>query len=154
MARVKQMGATTEKEVSILLVEDNPRDVALTLELFNEAKIENAIHVVNDGVQAMEYLHQQMERREGVPDLILLDLNLPRLDGREFLKRLRKEDGLRSIPVAVLTSSAADEDVLMSYNLDADCYVTKPVDIHQIMKIIESIDGFGISMVRVRKAPT
>jgi len=154
MARVKQMGATTEKEVSILLVEDNPRDVALTLELFNEAKIENAIHVVNDGVQAMEYLHRQRERKEGVPDLILLDLNLPRLDGREFLKRLRKEDGLRTIPVAVLTSSAADEDVLMSYNLDADCYVTKPVDIHQIMKIIESIEGFGISMVRVRKATT
>jgi CheY-like chemotaxis protein len=146
------MSGSAEKQISILLVEDNPGDVMLTQELFKEAKIDNDIHVVNDGLQAMEYLHQQIENSEGVPDLILLDLNLPRLDGRQFLKLLRKEEGLRSIPVAVLTSSAADEDVLMSYNLDADCFVTKPVDIYQIMKIIERIDGFGISMVRVKKA--
>jgi CheY-like chemotaxis protein len=146
------MSGSAEKQISILLVEDNPGDILLTQELFKEAKIDNEIHVVNDGVQAIEYLHQQIESRDGVPDLILLDLNLPRLDGRQFLKLLRKEERLRSIPVAVLTSSAADEDVLMSYNLDADCFVTKPIDIYQIMKIIERIDGFGISMVRVKKA--
>lgn len=148
------MAGQCEKQISILLVEDNPGDIMLTLELFKEAKISNDIHVVNDGVQAMEFLHNNLNRNESIPDLILLDLNLPRLDGRQFLKLLRKEEGLRSIPVAVLTSSAADEDVLMSYNLDADCYVTKPIDIYQMMKIIGSIDGFGISMVKVSKATT
>lgn len=146
------MDGLVEKQISILMVEDNPGDVILTQELFKEAKIGNDIHVASDGVQAMEYLHQRIDSREGLPDLILLDLNLPRLDGRQFLKLLRKEEKFRSISVAVLTSSAADEDVLMSYNLDADCFVTKPVDIHQIMKIIERIDGIGISMVRVKKA--
>ncbi len=148
------MDGIVENQISILLVEDNPGDVFLTQELFKEAKINNAIHVANDGVQAMNYLHQQLERRENIPDLILLDLNLPRLDGRQFLKLLRKEERLKSITVVVLTASAADEDVLMSYNLDADCFVTKPIDVFQIMKIIERIDGFGISMVRVRKAST
>ncbi len=148
------MGNSAEEQISILLVEDNPRDIALTQELFKEAKIGNDIHVVNDGIQAMEYLHEQIEGGGSLPDLILLDLNLPRLDGRQFLRLLREEEGLKSIPVAVLTSSAADEDILMSYNLDADCYVTKPIDIYQIMKIIGRIDGFGISMVRVRKATT
>jgi two-component system, chemotaxis family, response regulator Rcp1 len=146
------MSGSVEKQINILLVEDNPGDIMLTQELFKEAKIDNEIHVVNDGVQAMEYLHQQIANRNGVPDLILLDLNLPRLDGRQFLKLLRMEEGLRSIPVAVLTSSAADEDVLMSYNLDADCFVAKPIDVYQIMKIIERINGFGISVVRVKKA--
>ncbi len=148
------MDGIAENQISILLVEDNPGDVFLTQELFKEAKINNAIHVANDGVQAMNFLHQRLERRESIPDLILLDLNLPRLDGRQFLKLLRKEEGLKSIPVVVLTASAADEDVLMSYNLDADCFVTKPIDVYQIMKIIERIDGFGISMVRVKKAST
>lgn len=148
------MSGSLENQIRILMVEDNLGDIILTQELFKEAKIDNAIHVVNDGVQALEYLHHRVESREGVPDLILLDLNLPRLDGRQFLKLLRQEVQLRSIPVAVLTSSAADEDVLMSYNLDADCFVTKPVDIHQILKIIERIEGFGISMVRVKKATT
>jgi CheY-like chemotaxis protein len=148
------MGGLAENQISILLVEDNPGDVFLTQELFKEAKINNTIQVVNDGVQAMDYLHQQIERGENIPDLILLDLNLPRLDGRQFLKMLRKEEKLKSIPVVVLTSSAADEDVLMSYNLDADCFVSKPIDVHQIMKIIGRIDGFAISMVRVKKAAT
>ena len=142
--------AADSKPIEILLVEDNPGDVRLTVEALREGRVANQLHVVEDGVEAMLFL-----RREGRyadvprPDLILLDLNLPRKDGREVLAELKQDADLRRIPVVVLTSSAAEQDIMQAYNLYANCYITKPVDLEQFLKIIRSIEDFWLIVVKL-----
>src|SRR5579863_6483275 len=142
------------KSIEVLLVEDNPGDVRLTLEAMKESKVINNLNVANDGVEAMAYL-----RREGAhqnvmrPDLILLDLNLPRKNGREVLAEVKADQSLRLIPVVVLTTSQAEEDIVRSYNLHANCYVTKPVDLDQFIEVIKSINDFWFSVVKLPQKP-
>jgi len=136
--------------IEILLVEDSPSDVRLTQEALKEEKLHNNLHVVSDGVEAMAFL-----RREGKyakaprPDLILLDLNLPKKDGREVLKEIKDDDHLKSIPVVVLTVSKAEEDVLKTYHLHANCYITKPLDLHQFSRVVRSIKDFWLTIVKL-----
>ena len=136
------------KPVEILLVEDNPGDARLTIEAMREAKVRNRMHVVEDGVEAMKYLRRQGRFIDALrPDLILLDLNLPRKDGREVLAEVKSDPDLKRIPVVILTTSRAEEDVLRAYDLHANCYVTKPVDLAQFMKIVAQIDSFWVNVV-------
>ena len=136
------------KPAVMLLVEDNPGDVDLAREALADSKIHNQLLVVDDGVKAMEFL-----RREGPytsaprPDLILLDLNLPRKDGRAVLAEIKSDDNLKRIPVVILTSSKAEKDILQSYNLHANCYISKPIDLNQFMLVVKSIESFWLSMV-------
>lgn len=138
------------KAIEILLVEDNPADVRLMLEALKDAKVRNRVSVVSDGVEAMEYLHRSAASGKGPNvDVILLDLNLPRKDGREVLAEIKTDKQLQHIPVVVLTTSQAEEDILKSYQLHANCYVTKPVDLKQFLKVVESIEGFWLEVVRL-----
>jgi two-component system, chemotaxis family, response regulator Rcp1 len=138
------------ESVSVLLVEDNPGDVRLTIEALRDVKLHNQLNVVHDGVEAIAFL-----RREGAyanaprPDLILLDLNLPRKDGREVLEEIKNDDDLKRIPVVVLTTSSSEKDILESYNLHANCYITKPVDLGQFLTIVKSIQNFWFSIVKL-----
>ena len=134
--------------VEILLVEDNPGDVRLAREGLSECKIRNNLHVVDDGVKAMAFLRRRDEYAKAPrPDIVLLDLNLPRKDGREVLREVKEDESLRTIPVVVLTTSKSEEDVLRSYQLNANCYVAKPVDFHQFEKIVRAIREFWFSIV-------
>ncbi len=135
--------------VEILLVEDNPGDVRLTQEAFREGKIENTLTVVGDGDAAMELLRGRVERGESHPGLILLDLNLPRKDGRQVLAELKSDPKLKLIPVVVLTSSAAERDVIESYERNVNAYVTKPIDIEEFLAAIRALEGFWLSVVRL-----
>lgn len=136
--------------IEILLVEDNPGDVRLTQEAVREAKIRNTLNVVNDGEQAIAYVRRQGEFADRPrPDLILLDLNLPRKDGREVLQDLKSDPDLHRIPVVVLTSSAAEQDILRTYDLYANAYVTKPVDLEQFMHVVSSIQDFWLNIVKL-----
>jgi len=136
------------RSIEILLVEDNPGDARLTIEAMREAKVRNRMHVVEDGVEAMAFLRRQGRFGEAPrPDLILLDLNLPRKDGREVLAEVKADPALKRIPVVILTTSRAEEDVLRAYDLHANCYVTKPVDLAQFMKIVSQIDEFWVKVV-------
>jgi len=136
------------RPVEILLVEDNPGDARLTIEAMREAKVHNRMHVVEDGVQAMEFLRRLGPYGDAPrPDLILLDLNLPKKDGREVLAEVKADPNLKRIPVVILTTSRAEEDVLRAYDLHANCYVTKPVDLAQFMKIVAQIDEFWVKVV-------
>ena len=138
------------RPIEILLVEDNPGDVRLTVEALKEGKVRNRLNVASDGVEALAFLRREDRFRDAPrPDLILLDLNLPRKDGREVLAVIKDDPRLRRIPVVVLTTSKAEEDVLNSYDLHASCYVTKPVDLDQFMNVIRSIDDFWLSVVRL-----
>jgi CheY-like chemotaxis protein len=140
----------TGRPIDILIVEDNPGDVRLTREALNEGRIANELHVAGDGVEALEYLDRHCDQvGNGCPDLILLDLNLPRLDGREVLARLKEDQRYRRIPVVVLTTSSAEADVLESYDLHANCYINKPVDFEQFIKVVRSIESFWLSVVRL-----
>ena len=134
--------------IEILLVEDNPGDVRLTREALKEGKVYSNLHTVKDGVEAMEFLRRQ-GKYSGVPrpDIILLDLNLPKKDGREVLEEIKTDDALKRIPVVVLTTSKAEEDVLRTYNLHANCYVTKPVDLEKFMVVVKTIDVFWLTVV-------
>jgi CheY-like chemotaxis protein len=135
--------------VEILLVEDNPGDVRLTQEAFREGKIENNLTVVGDGEAAMEMLLRRVARKEPKPGLILLDLNLPRKDGRQVLAELKANPQLRVIPVIVLTSSAAERDVIESYERNVNAYVTKPIDIDEFLAAIRALEGFWLTVVRL-----
>src|ERR1700761_8681678 len=136
--------------IQVLLVEDNPGDVRLTREAFRDAKMHLELHVVNDGVEAMEFLLRQGEFRESTrPDLILLDLNLPRKDGREVLAEIKNHETLKSIPVVVLTTSASDADIEKSYLLHANCYISKPVELEGFLAVVQSIDDFWLTVVRL-----
>jgi chemotaxis family two-component system response regulator Rcp1 len=134
--------------IEILLVEDSPADILLTREAFQHNKIVNALHVTEDGIQAMDFLHKRGAYAAAPrPDLILLDLNLPRKNGREVLAEIKADPDLRSIPIVVLTTSSADEDILRAYNLNANCYVVKPVGFDNFMQAIQSIRHFWFSVV-------
>ncbi len=136
--------------IDILLVEDNPGDVRLTQEALKEAKVRNNLHVVEDGVEAMEFLQRKGKYADAPhPDLVLLDLNLPRKDGREVLEEIKADERLKRIPVVVLTTSRAEEDILRSYNLHANCYVNKPVDLDEFIKIVKSIEDFWLTIVKL-----
>jgi CheY-like chemotaxis protein len=136
--------------IEVLLVEDDPGDVLMTREAFEEHKVGNRLNVVSDGVDALAYLRKEEPYQGAVrPDLILLDLNLPRRDGREVLAEIKNDSSLRQIPVVVLTTSQADEDVLRSYQLHANAYVTKPVDFDRFVRVVKQIDEFFISVVRL-----
>jgi CheY-like chemotaxis protein len=136
--------------IEVLLVEDDPGDVLMTREAFEEHKVGNRLNVVSDGVDALAYLRKEEPYQSAVrPDLILLDLNLPKRDGREVLEEIKNDSSLRQIPVVVLTTSQADEDVLRSYQLHANAYVTKPVDFDRFVRVVKQIDEFFISVVRL-----
>jgi CheY-like chemotaxis protein len=132
------------------LVEDDPGDVLMTKEAFEDYKLSNQLHVVNDGAAAMDFLRQKGEHADAPrPDLVLLDLNLPRMDGREVLQAIKSDPELASIPVVVLTTSEAEEDVLRSYSLHANAYVTKPVDFERFIQVVRQIDEFFVTVVRL-----
>lgn len=136
--------------IEVLLIEDDPGDVLMTREAFEHNKLTNHLSVVNDGVTAMAYLRKQGEYAAvTTPDLILLDLNLPRMDGREVLAELKSDPVLRSIPVVVLTTSEAEDDVKRSYSLHANAFVTKPVDFDRFIEVVRQIDDFFVSVVRL-----
>jgi chemotaxis family two-component system response regulator Rcp1 len=146
---MKSIGTDAEP-IEILLVEDSPGDVRLTREAFKDAKVHMNLHVASDGTEAMAFL-----RREGDyanvprPDLILLDLNLPKKDGREVLGEIKESPTLKSIPVVVLTTSASEADILKSYNLHANCYITKPVGLNGFLDVVKSIDDFWLTVVKL-----
>jgi chemotaxis family two-component system response regulator Rcp1 len=134
--------------VEILLVEDNPGDVRLTKEALKEGKVYSNLHWAKDGVEALEFLrHQGRFADVPRPDIILLDLNLPKKDGREVLSEIKSDENLKRIPVVILTTSKAEEDVLRSYQLHANCYVTKPVDLEKFIVVVQSIDMFWLTVV-------
>lgn len=136
--------------IEILLVEDNPADVRLTQEALKEEKLRNNLNVVSDGVEALAFLRREGKYGNAVrPDLILLDLNLPRKGGREVLAEIKNDDKLKSIPVVVLTISEAEGDVLKSYNLHANCYIKKPLDLTQFAKVVKSIQDFWLTIVKL-----
>lgn len=136
------------KHIEILLIEDSPADILLTREAFEQNKILNTLHVAEDGVQAMDFLHKRGAYASVPrPDLILLDLNLPRKNGREVLAEIKADSELRKIPIVVLTTSSADEDILRAYDLNANCYVVKPVGFDNFMQAVQSIRHFWFSVV-------
>jgi chemotaxis family two-component system response regulator Rcp1 len=138
----------TLRPIEILMVEDNPGDVRLTQEALKGGKIWNEFNVVSDGVAALDYLHRRAPYQNAVrPDLLLLDLNLPKKDGREVLAAVKSDASLKTIPVVVLTTSQAEEDVIRAYNLQANCYVTKPVDFLQFTRIVQAIEQFWLTVV-------
>lgn len=138
------------KAIDILLVEDNPGDARLAIEALRDSKLHNNLFVVSDGVEALEFLYKQGKYHDAVtPDLILLDLNLPRKNGKEVLKEIKNHDDLKRIPVVILTTSRAEEDIVKTYNLHANCYISKPLDLNQFLKVIKSIEDFWLSMVKL-----
>ena len=136
--------------IEILLIEDDPGDVELTTESLEDSKLKINMNVVDDGVKALDYLHHQGEYVDATkPDLIFLDLNMPKKDGREVLSEIKHDEDLKTIPVVVLTTSEAEEDVYKSYGLGANCYVTKPVGLDQFTKVIHSIEHFWFTIVKL-----
>jgi CheY-like chemotaxis protein len=136
--------------IEVLLVEDDPGDVLMTQEAFEEHKVRNKLNVVSDGEEALSYLRREGPHADAPrPDLILLDLNLPRVDGRQVLQAIKEDPDLRRIPVVVLTTSQADEDILRSYSLHANAYVTKPVDFDSFIAVVRQIDEFFVSVVKL-----
>ncbi len=141
---------TSPALIRILLVEDSIADVELTLEALEDAKFANEVHVVRDGAEALDYLFRRGEHTNSTrPDLVILDLNLPKVSGQEVLAELKADPVLRRIPVAVLTTSAAEIDVVRSYDLGANCYLTKPVDVEQFVGVVQSIEHFWLGIVRL-----
>ena len=140
----------TGRPIEILLVEDDPGDVLLTVEAFKDAKVLNNVSVVGDGVEAMAFLRRQGQYVQApVPDLVLLDLNLPRKDGRTALAEIKNDPGLKRIPVVILTTSQDERDVLQAYNTHANSYITKPVDLKQFITVVESIENFWLTIVKL-----
>ena len=134
------------RQIEVLLVEDNPGDIRLTEEAFKEGKVMNNLHVVMDGVEALRFLKKEDEYSDKpTPDLILLDLNLPKKDGREVLDEIKADENLRRIPVVVLTTSQAEQDILKMYNSHANCYISKPVDLDRFIDIVNTIEGFLVN---------
>jgi CheY-like chemotaxis protein len=141
------------KPIEFLLVEDNPGDVRLTQEVLKDFKVGNTMHVVRDGMEAMAFLHRKGRYADAhLPDLILLDLNLPRKDGREVLAEIKADKDLKRIPVVVLTTSNAEQDILKAYDLHANCYITKPVDLNQFIRVLKSIEIFWLSIVKLPRS--
>ena len=141
---------TTGKAIEILLVEDDPGDVRLTMEALKNAKVLNHLSVAEDGVEALAFLRRQGKYAQApFPDVILLDLNLPRKDGRAVLAEIKADPDLKRIPVVVLTTSTDEQDVLRAYNTHANCYITKPVDLKQFLSVVEAIDNFWLTIVKL-----
>jgi len=141
---------TSSTPIEVLLVEDSPGDVRLTREALKDAKVHISLHVASDGIEAMAYLQCEGPYVNAIrPDLILLDLNLPRKDGRQVLKEIKESPALRSIPVVILTTSSSEADILQSYDLHANCYISKPVDLDGFLKVVQSIDSFWLSVVKL-----
>src|SRR5215470_16902325 len=144
------VSANSGRPINILLVEDNPGDARLTMEALRDAKVRNDLRVVADGVEAMAFLRRENGYGDAPrPDLILLDLNLPRKDGRQVLEEIKQDEELQRIPVAILTTSQAEKDILTSYNLHANCYITKPVDLDEFMRVVKGIEEFWLSIVKL-----
>jgi CheY-like chemotaxis protein len=142
--------AISGRPIEILLVEDNPGDVRLTREVLRDGKVNNHLNVVQDGTEALAFLYRQGNYASAPrPDLILLDLNLPKKDGREVLVTIKGDNSLRRIPVVILTTSQAEEDILRAYNLHSNCYITKPVDLDQFIRIVKSIEEFWLTIVKL-----
>lgn len=142
------------RPIDVLLVEDDPGDELMTREAFEDNKIGNTLHVVRDGEEALDFLYRRGEYENAPrPDLILLDLNLPKYDGRQVLEQVKSDTDLTDIPVVVLTTSAAEEDILRSYKLHANAYVTKPVDLDQFIRAVRQIDEFFVQVVRLPRRP-
>lgn len=140
--------------IELLLVEDNPGDVRLMREAFREGKVFCRINVVEDGVEAMQYLRREGKYREVErPDIIMLDLNLPKKDGREVLEEIKFDEDLKRIPVMVLTTSSDEQDILKSYNLHANCYITKPVELERFIHLVKSIESFWLTLVKLPEEP-
>lgn len=140
--------------VDILLVEDNPGNVRLTHEAMKEAHIAVNLHVANDGLEAMKMLRQEAPYTgQPLPDLVLLDLNMPKMDGREVLRQMKSDERLKHIPVVILTTSAAETDIAQAYDLHANCYITKPVELEEFMEIVKSIEGFWLTVVKLPGNP-
>lgn len=138
------------KPIEILLVEDNPADIRLTQEIFKDCRVLNNLHVAKDGIEALDFLRKQGNFKDTpMPDIILLDLNLPKKDGREVLAEIKNDTELRSIPVIVLTTSEAEQDIVRSWNLGANCYITKPVDLNQFIRVVHSIEDFWLTIVKL-----
>ena len=136
--------------IKILLVEDNPGDVRLTLEAFKEGKVNNEINVVTDGVEALTYLRKEGQYADvQLPDVILLDLNLPKKDGYEVLAEIKQDPDLKRIPIVILTTSEAERDILQTYYMHANCYITKPVDLGQFITVVKSIETFWLNVVKL-----
>lgn len=149
------MDNNKERPIHILLVEDNPGDMRLTTEALKEGKVRNTLNWAKDGVEALDFLYKHGQFSEvETPDLILLDLNLPKKNGREVLEELKNHPTLKSIPVVVLTTSRAEEDILRSYELHANCYIIKPVDLDKFMAVVKAIDHFWLSIVTRPQMPT
>jgi two-component system, chemotaxis family, response regulator Rcp1 len=144
------LNAAGGKPAEIVLVEDNDGDVRLIVEAFKENKFLNNLHVAKDGVEAMEFLHKEGKYADAVhPDLILLDLNLPKKDGHEILGEVKADPHLKRIPVIILTSSKAEADIIKAYDLHANCYITKPIDMDQFIKVVRSIEDFWLTIVKL-----
>jgi two-component system, chemotaxis family, response regulator Rcp1 len=138
------------KVVDILVVEDNAGDARLIREVLNDSKILSSLYIAKDGVDAMDFLHRKGKYKTvPKPDLIILDLNLPRKDGREVLAEIKNDGELKQIPIVIMTISQAEEDILKSYNLHANCYITKPIDLNQFIKVVKSIEDFWFSIVKL-----
>nr|EES53206.1 MAG: putative response regulator receiver protein [Leptospirillum ferrodiazotrophum] len=146
MARIEEVG----RPVEFLLVEDNPGDVRLTQEALKDSKVRNNLNVLGDGLSALAFLRRQPPYENAPrPDIILLDLNLPKMDGRELLSHIKADPKLKRIPVVVITSSEAEQDILRTYDLHVNCYVTKPVDLDQFIKVVQSIETFWLTIVQL-----
>ena len=146
MTLIEQVG----RPVEFLLVEDNPGDVRLTREALKDSKVRNNLNVLGDGISALAYLRRDSPYENALrPDIILLDLNLPKMDGREVLSKIKADPALRRIPVVVITSSEAEQDILRTYDLHVNCYVTKPVDLDQFIKVVQSIESFWLTIVQL-----
>ena len=144
------MNNPVAEPVEILLVEDNPGDARLAMEALKDAKVRNKLHWVKDGVEAMAFLRREGEHSSAPrPDLVLLDLNLPRKDGREALAEIKSDEDLRRIPVVILTISDDEQDILRSYDTHANCYITKPLDLDQFMRVVKSIEDFWLQIVKL-----
>jgi CheY-like chemotaxis protein len=142
------------RPIEILLVEDSPSDTDLTLEALKDFKVRNNVSVVEDGVQALQFLRREPPFAEAPrPDMIMLDLNLPRKDGREVLAEIKADENLKTIPIVVLTTSRAEQDVLRAYQLNANCYINKPVDFNQFLDVVRSIESFWLFVVTLPPAP-
>lgn len=140
------------KPIEILLIEDNPGDVRLTEEVLKENKLRNNLSVARDGEEALAFLRRQGKYSKAIrPDLILLDLNLPKKDGREVLEEIKVDENIKRIPVVVLTTSAAEQDIFMSYEHNANCYITKPVDLEKFINVVQAIENFWLTIVKLPK---
>ncbi len=147
---IPQQRSNENSAIEILLVEDSPGDVRLTQEAFRDAKVRNNLHVAKDGEEAMAFLRRKGKHADSPrPGLILLDLNLPKKDGRAILAEIKEDDSLKTIPVVVLTTSSVEADILKSYQLHANCYITKPVNLDGFAKVIQSVDSFWLSIVQL-----